>query len=233
MKKSSGIFLLLFWGACYTVSIAQNPVDSTQQLREIAIQGYLSRQPLLQTPASVGLLNREQLQRFSEQSLLPAFNLLPGVRMEERSPGSYRLSIRGSLLRSPFGIRNIKIYLDGFPLTDAGGNTYLNLIDRTNWTFDRFNSQVGRQEIKKSIEAIYDHTYESNGPTGDHGTEVSIVFGVGLSYSMAKNIKLGLEYKTMGFSGLEYVDGLNIEIFGNKESVSADYYQFTVEYFFR
>src|SRR6202012_1344623 len=49
--------------------------------------------------------------------------------MEERSPGSYRLSIRGSLLRSPFGIRDVKIYFDEMPLTDAGGNTYLNSVD--------------------------------------------------------------------------------------------------------
>jgi iron complex outermembrane receptor protein len=49
--------------------------------------------------------------------------------MEERSPGSYRLSIRGSLLRSPFGVRNIKVYFDEFPLTNGGGETYLNLID--------------------------------------------------------------------------------------------------------
>ena len=42
--------------------------------------------------------------------------------MEERSPGSYRLSIRGSLLRSPFGVRNVKLYLDDFIFTDAGGN---------------------------------------------------------------------------------------------------------------
>src|SRR5690606_13458835 len=52
-----------------------------------------------------------------------------GIRMEERSPGSYRLAMRGSLIRSPFGIRNVKIYMDELPLTDAGGNTYLNLID--------------------------------------------------------------------------------------------------------
>ena len=100
-----------------------------QQLHEVSVQGYLSQQPLLQTPASVGIIHAEQLQRYSAASLLPAFNLLPGVRMEERSPGSYRLSIRGSLLRSPFGVRNVKVYLDEFPLTDAGGNTYLNLID--------------------------------------------------------------------------------------------------------
>jgi iron complex outermembrane receptor protein len=49
--------------------------------------------------------------------------------MEERSPGSYRLSIRGSLLRSPFGVRNVKVYLNDLPFTDASGNTYINLID--------------------------------------------------------------------------------------------------------
>ena len=56
-------------------------------------------------------------------------NIVPGVRMEERSPGSYRLSIRGSLLRSPFGVRNVKVYMDEFPLTDASGNTYINFLD--------------------------------------------------------------------------------------------------------
>jgi iron complex outermembrane receptor protein len=46
--------------------------------------------------------------------------------MEERSPGSYRLNIRGSSLRSPFGVRNVKTYYDDIPYTDPGGNTYLN-----------------------------------------------------------------------------------------------------------
>ncbi|HEU5145458.1 MAG TPA: TonB-dependent receptor, partial [Chryseosolibacter sp.] len=62
-------------------------------------------------------------------SILPAANILPGVRMEERSPGSYRFSIRGSSLRSPFGVRNVKAYWNGLPFTDGGGNTYLNLLD--------------------------------------------------------------------------------------------------------
>ena len=81
------------------------------------------------TPASIGIINSQQLQQHGDESLLPALNTIPGVRMEERSPGSYRLSIRGSLLRSPFGVRNVKVYVDDFPLTDAGGNTYLNLLD--------------------------------------------------------------------------------------------------------
>ena len=49
--------------------------------------------------------------------------------MEERSPGSYRFAIRGSSLRSPFGVRNVKVYWNSLPLTDGGGNTYLNLLD--------------------------------------------------------------------------------------------------------
>ncbi|MBC7425376.1 MAG: TonB-dependent receptor [Bacteroidia bacterium] len=65
-------------------------------------------------------------------SILPALNTVAGVRMEERSPGSYRLSVRGSLLRSPFGVRNVKIYLNNLPFTDAGGNSYLNSLDLNN-----------------------------------------------------------------------------------------------------
>lgn len=100
-----------------------------QRLDEVVITGYLSRQPVVQIPASVAVLNSKALATGSQQSLLPVLNTIPGIRMEERSPGSYRLSIRGSLLRSPFGVRNVKVYLNDLPFTDASGNTYLNLID--------------------------------------------------------------------------------------------------------
>jgi iron complex outermembrane recepter protein len=103
--------------------------DTTKHLGEVIIQGFLNRQPLQQIPASVALLDQKMLQSSSQQSLLPALNTLPGVRMEERSPGSYRLSIRGSLLRSPFGVRNTKVYINDMPFTDASGNAYVNLID--------------------------------------------------------------------------------------------------------
>ena len=103
--------------------------DSTRRLNEVIIKGYLSDQPVLAVPASVSVLSPDQLKLQPDNSLVSAMNTVPGVRMEERSPGSYRLSIRGSLLRSPFGIRDVKIYYDELPLTDAGGNTYLNAID--------------------------------------------------------------------------------------------------------
>lgn len=103
--------------------------DTTRHLSGVTVRGYLTEQPVLGVPASVSVISAAQLKLQPGNSLVPALNTVPGLRMEERSPGSYRLSIRGSLLRSPFGVRDVKIYYDELPLTDAGGNTYLNAID--------------------------------------------------------------------------------------------------------
>jgi len=103
--------------------------DTVKQLKAVTIKAYLSEQPVLSSPASVSVIGQQQLNVQPENSFVSVLNSEPGVRAEERSPGSYRLSIRGSLLRSPFGIRDVKIYYDEIPLTDAGGNTYLNAID--------------------------------------------------------------------------------------------------------
>jgi iron complex outermembrane receptor protein len=108
--------------------ISQEKVD-TAALDAVVVKGFESNKSLLNTPASISLIGKSTLNASSAYSMLPALNTSSGVRMEERSPGSYRLSIRGSLLRSPFGIRNVKVYYDDFILTDAGGNTYMNLLD--------------------------------------------------------------------------------------------------------
>jgi iron complex outermembrane receptor protein len=109
---------------------AQNKQDSIYVLNEVSIKAYLNEQPLISLPASVSSISQIELSQKNTQSILPSLNAISGVKMEERSPGSYRLSIRGSLIRSAFGVRNLKIYYDDFPLSDAGGNTYLNLIDQ-------------------------------------------------------------------------------------------------------
>lgn len=103
--------------------------DSTQNLKTVTVKAYLQEQSLFHLTTSAGHIDSLQLAHQNQTTLLPSLNTISGVRMEERSPGSYRLSIRGSLLRSPFGVRNIKIYYDEIPLTDAGGNTYLNSLD--------------------------------------------------------------------------------------------------------
>jgi iron complex outermembrane receptor protein len=101
----------------------------TTVLDEIVVTAYQSNRPVSEVPASIGVVDATVTSRFASTSFVSASNTIPGVRMEERSPGSYRFSIRGSLLRSPFGVRNVKFYWRGLPFTDGGGNTYLNLLD--------------------------------------------------------------------------------------------------------
>lgn len=120
------MFTLILMAACAPLF---GQADSSRLLQEVVIEAYETDRRLNEVPASVGVLKSDELQRFNNTSILPAANILPGVRMEERSPGSYRFSIRGSSLRSPFGVRNVKAYWNGLPFTDGGGNTYLNLLD--------------------------------------------------------------------------------------------------------
>jgi iron complex outermembrane recepter protein len=97
-------------------------------LQAIVVNAYETNTSINKVPAAVAVLQSLDLNRFTNASFVPALNMVPGVKMDERSPGSYRLSIRGNLLRSPFGIRNVKVYWNGIPFTDAGGNTYLNQV---------------------------------------------------------------------------------------------------------
>lgn len=135
------ILIALSFLISYTVS-AQT--DTVINLNEISVKGYYNPQPLLRATSSVSVLDSNQIKNQPSSSLVSLVNTAPGVRMEERSPGSYRLSLRGSLLRSPFGIRNVKIYINDFPLTDAGGNTYINTLS---------NAGIGSLEIYKGPEA--------------------------------------------------------------------------------
>ncbi|GAA4357175.1 TonB-dependent receptor [Hymenobacter saemangeumensis] len=110
---------------------AQTLPDTTRTIRlpEATVTGYGQQLPLRRTAASIGLVDARVINRFNQASLTAAVNTLPGVRLEERATASYRLSIRGSTLRSPFGVRNVKVYYHDIPFTEASGSTPLNLLD--------------------------------------------------------------------------------------------------------
>lgn len=117
----AGIFSLLS-----LLAVAQEADTSSNTLTTVEVKAYGQVRKLKDVPAAVGFVNGQTLNRFSPASVVQAVNTVAGVRMEERSPGSYRFSIRGSSLRSPFGVRNVKVYYNDLPFTDPGGNTYLN-----------------------------------------------------------------------------------------------------------
>ena len=134
-QRQLAALILVFSCTMFMVPCAaQEEADSTEApLPELVIRAFQSDRRLREVPAPVSALSRSALQRYAPVSVVAAVNTLPGVRMEERSPGSYRFNIRGSALRSPFGVRNIKVYFNGLPLTDPGGQTYLNQLGFLNY----------------------------------------------------------------------------------------------------
>lgn len=198
--------LALFLFSAYTSLFAQttppaSSLDDTLQINEVVVRGYATNRRLLETPASIGLLTRRDLnQRFGTPTIIPAMNTLPGVRADERSPGSYRLAIRGSAIRSPFGVRNVKTYWNELPLTDAGGNTPLNALDIR---------ALGRIEVIK-------------GPSGSlygAGTGGTILFsGLGVPAG-----KTNIELSALGGSYGLYGNGVAVQSGKNNSAIAVNY----------
>ncbi len=133
MKHAALITALILLSFSLFSQSAISDSSDVKTLSEVIIKAYEQNRKLIDIAAPVAVTGQSQLNRFSNMSILPALNITPGVSMEERSPGSYRLNIRGSSLRSPFGVRDVKIYLDDIPLTDPSGNTYLNQLSFYNF----------------------------------------------------------------------------------------------------
>ncbi|WP_460545529.1 TonB-dependent receptor family protein [Echinicola sediminis] len=102
------------------------------RLSEVVVTSFGSERRLMEQTAAVSRIGEEELYRFNEHNVVHAFNTKAGIRLEERAPGSYRVSIRGSSLRAPFGVRNVKVYWNGIPFTAPDGTTPLNILDLSN-----------------------------------------------------------------------------------------------------
>jgi iron complex outermembrane receptor protein len=198
-------FLFLLNGLVFPVimfSQGKNvlPKDTTDKhiavLEEVIVEAFHSRQQWKAIPAAVAVIGSKEMNRYANTSFVPVFNTVPGVRIEERSPASYRLSIRGSLLRSPFGVRNVKVYWNDIPLSDAGGNTYLNLVD--------LNTLTSAEVIKGPAASVYGAgTGGAVLVRADHGFSISkngFTAGItGGSYGLF-NEQLGWQYQSKNFS---------------------------------
>ncbi|MDZ7806417.1 MAG: TonB-dependent receptor plug domain-containing protein [Gracilimonas sp.] len=101
-------------------------------LGDIVVVGYEGNRSLMETPGAISNIRAERISGFDESSMVYGLNSVPGVRIEQRAPGSYRVAIRGSSLRAPFGVRNVKIYWNDIPFTEPSGSTPLNLLDVIN-----------------------------------------------------------------------------------------------------
>lgn len=133
MKKTTVTVLLLFLCA-YSFGQQEEP-DTSTTLDEVIVRTFEQNRQLRSTITSVKIIDFNNGDRNNKSSLVNGFNTIASVRMEERSPGSYRINIRGSSLRSPFGVRNVKVYWNDIPITDPGGNTYFNQFAWNNFSY--------------------------------------------------------------------------------------------------
>ena len=133
MKKTLSFFLLLL---SFTPCISQDEKSNTSRtLDEVTVRSFEQNKKLKESSSLVKIIVLNNGDRYNKTSLVNVFNTVAGVRMEERSPGSYRINIRGSSLRSPFGVRNVKVYWNDIPITDPGGNTYFNQFAWNNFSY--------------------------------------------------------------------------------------------------
>ena len=142
---------ILFFIGCFicNTSLAQTSIDTAMSgtLDSVVVNAFRTKNIGQFLPVSTARISSAIIQQEVNGTLLPAFNSVAGVRMEQRSEGSYRLAIRGSSLRAPFGIRNVKLYWNDVPFSDPTGNTYLNILP--------FSLVSGIEILKGPVGAAY------------------------------------------------------------------------------
>lgn len=126
MKKANLLLILVIIVFTSPVLAQEETTDSSRNLEEVTVRAFEQNRSVRNSTAPVKLIDHITGNYFNPGTLVNAMNTVAGVRVEERSPGSYRINVRGSSLRSPFGVRNMKVYWNGIPVSDPGGNTYFN-----------------------------------------------------------------------------------------------------------
>ncbi|MGA7836894.1 MAG: Plug domain-containing protein, partial [Ignavibacteriaceae bacterium] len=114
-------------------------------LSEVLVLGRNPNKEMPKTIGKVNILGYSDLRRNNDIFLDKTLNTIAGVRMDVRSTTSQsHILVRGIGGKSRFNIRDIKVYYDGIPITDADGTTSLTDIDFTS---------LGKVEVIKGSSA--------------------------------------------------------------------------------
>ena len=117
--------------ACLTQMLyAENAVTEVQKLAPIIVQATRTDRERLSTPASVYYLNQEQ-QNSLNVNLSETLKGVPGLQLNNREnyAQDLQISMRGFGARSSFGVRGVRLYVDGIPATMPDGQGQTSNID--------------------------------------------------------------------------------------------------------
>ena len=124
-------------GAVRLLSVLLGALGGAQSsfaLEEMTVSATRVERSALTLPFSVSSVEADDIQRRQMLGLDEALLRVPGMYFSGRynSAQDLRISIRGFGARANFGIRGIKIYVDGLPSTVADGQTSLDDLDLSN-----------------------------------------------------------------------------------------------------
>ncbi|MEW8628295.1 MAG: TonB-dependent receptor plug domain-containing protein, partial [Candidatus Thiodiazotropha sp.] len=111
---------------------AAEEAEQTTILDDISVTATRVEKPLETVPAAVGIVQQQTIQFAEPQlGLDESLTQIPGIFMQNRYnfAQDLRVSIRGFGARSAFGIRGIKVVVDGIPETLPDGQANVDSID--------------------------------------------------------------------------------------------------------
>ncbi|WP_159520137.1 TonB-dependent receptor [Sunxiuqinia indica] len=97
--------------------------DSVFAISEVTVHAYHYERKLMEVPASISIISADQLEQNTFKSIDEVLNKVPGVYMQQATPTTNRLTIRGVGSRTPYASNKIRAYYAGIPLTNGVGET--------------------------------------------------------------------------------------------------------------
>ncbi len=175
---------------CPGTASAENE-QQAEYLGDLTVRATRVEKPLYQVPASVGYVSIDDIQYGRQQvGIDEALVKVPGLFMQNRYnfAQDLRISIRGFGSRATFGIRGIKLYVDGIPATLPDGQGGVDSIDIG--SLDRI------EVIRGPASSLYGtasggviNLYTEDGPEDEPFIEARTSFG---SYNFQKHqLKFG------------------------------------------
>jgi iron complex outermembrane receptor protein len=128
------------------VAFAQDTIVVPLERLEVTITR--ASQPLTRVPAAVSVVSRTDIQRAQPGiGIEEALAVVPGLVVNNRYNFALgtRISIRGFGSRAAFGVRGIRVFADGVPMTMPDGQANLNNIDLTS---------MGRIEVMRGAASM-------------------------------------------------------------------------------
>lgn len=131
-KPFSGLHLLLLCSVCPLLFVEAAPRGSISLLDPVVVTAVRLESTVSETPAAVSVVDRATIQRASAQlSINEALRGVPGVFV--LNPYNFaqdsRIAIRGFGARADFGIRGVRLVVDGIPATLPDGQAGVDAID--------------------------------------------------------------------------------------------------------